>query len=396
MARSIPALVRPEILVWARESSHISIDLAAARLKIEDHELIEWETGNSAPSIAKLRELADTYKRPLASFFLSEPPPIVDVVKDFRRLHGSQSGSWSTALAGAIRRAESQRIGLLEVLEIQDETPSSLWRIASQGSSSLPRAMRTLLAENSLTSRPSASGKPTDWFIHWSSALEQVGILVITTSGVAPTEARGFSLYNEDLPVIAVNGSEHFNGRIFSLMHEYAHLLLNSSGLCDFHEKREGTDVDALEVECNRIASEILLPPNKFKEREIVRTAPDGFADWSIHALRDEARHFGVSPEVILRRLLALGKTTSDFYKQWRSKYNDTDRMNNGTDPRDQSPGGDGLRTKTRDLGKGYVRAVVNAHRGGFLSTYETSNLLNAKTSQIDQLYDRARIPGAS
>ena len=42
---------------------------------------------------------------------------------------------------------------------------------------------------------------------------------------------RAFSLYFEDVPVIVLNGADWVRGRLFSLIHEYAHLLLHTSGL---------------------------------------------------------------------------------------------------------------------------------------------------------------------
>src|SRR5436305_1370186 len=106
--------------------------------------------------------------------------------------------------------------------------PSVLrWARATIGLSPLPA--------HAVTAPPNASGTQYDHLNLWTAALEEAGILVLTThgGGVLPTEMRAFSLYYDLLPVIMVNGSDAPRGRLFSLLHEYAHLLRRTAGLCD-------------------------------------------------------------------------------------------------------------------------------------------------------------------
>lgn len=83
MPRSIPALVKPVMLTWARERSGLSIEAAAAKVKLEPAILQGWETEGGAvrPSIAQVRKLGEIYKRPLAVFFLPQPPRGFRVMK---------------------------------------------------------------------------------------------------------------------------------------------------------------------------------------------------------------------------------------------------------------------------------------------------------------------------
>lgn len=75
MSRSIPALIKPALLTWARERAGLPLADAAAKVDIELERLQQWEQGTDRPSIAQLRKIGEVYKRPLAVFFLSEPPP---------------------------------------------------------------------------------------------------------------------------------------------------------------------------------------------------------------------------------------------------------------------------------------------------------------------------------
>ena len=64
----------------------------------------------------------------------------------------------------------------------------------------------------------------------WRRAIEGTGVLVFQAVGVGVREMRGFSIAEETLPVIAVNRKDRVHGRIFSLLHEFIHLLLTNRG----------------------------------------------------------------------------------------------------------------------------------------------------------------------
>ena len=109
MSRSIPALVKPALLVWARERAGLSLEIAAEKLAIEADLLRQWEQGADHPSIAQLRKIGETYKRPLAVFFLPEPPVGFDPQSEFRRLAGVTPQTESPELRLALRLALFRR-----------------------------------------------------------------------------------------------------------------------------------------------------------------------------------------------------------------------------------------------------------------------------------------------
>src|SRR5690606_38583574 len=75
----------------------------------------------------------------------------------------------------------------------------------------------------------------------WRRRIEEAGALVFQFSDVEPTEALGFSLATDTCPVVAVNRSLRPNGRIFTMMHELAHLMLRASSVCDIDEELRRT-----------------------------------------------------------------------------------------------------------------------------------------------------------
>ena len=116
MARSIPALVKPILLIWARERAGMNVESAATRMHLEPSILQAWESGAERPSIAQVRKLGEVYKRPLAVFFLQEPPRDFDAQREFRRLPGvtpeNESSEMRMALRTALFRREAARVSL--------------------------------------------------------------------------------------------------------------------------------------------------------------------------------------------------------------------------------------------------------------------------------------------
>jgi transcriptional regulator with XRE-family HTH domain len=67
--------VNHDVLKWARESSNLSLEDVAHRMKKSIDIIQAWEEGHDTPTYAQLEKLAyDIYKRPLAVFFFPNPP----------------------------------------------------------------------------------------------------------------------------------------------------------------------------------------------------------------------------------------------------------------------------------------------------------------------------------
>jgi transcriptional regulator with XRE-family HTH domain len=70
---SIPALVEPAVLRWARETIGLSEVAAARKLGLPVDRVAQWESGEAQPTIVQLRKAADVYNRALGVFFLTAP-----------------------------------------------------------------------------------------------------------------------------------------------------------------------------------------------------------------------------------------------------------------------------------------------------------------------------------
>ncbi len=353
MVRTPPAPVAPSLLTWARNSIGLSVEDAARKINVASERLTAWEAGEAAPTVAQLRGLAAAYKRPLAVFFLPEPPRDFQPLRDFRRLPETGEERWSPALRLALRRAEQQQQSSSELRALLDEEPppravihtrpDDPERYAEEARSLL---QVTLDEQFRWRNKYTALGA-------WTAALEDTGALVLQTSGIGLDEMRGFSISDPVVPVIVLNGSDAPRGRIFTAMHEWTHLLLNEAGVCDLHDTGNRHD-DDVERFCNEVAGAILMPASAFEAEPSVRLAgragelPDA-------AIAELANRYSVSQEAVVRRLVSLGATSWDFYMQKRVAYQEAYARRRAEE--------EGFapyhRIRVRDLGKAYVRLVL-------------------------------------
>lgn len=395
MPSSIPAPVESSVLRWARESCGLSALAAARKLGLPDDRVEAWEAGRAVPTIAQLRKAAEVYKRSLAVFFLSEPPEGFDTLRDFRRLDGTQAGHWSPELHEEFRRAHTQRDFGLELAETEERELPVAWRIpvsADDSDAEIAARIRAALIDVGPLPIPPNSLSPYEHLNAWVSAIEASGMLVLATRGgkVSVDEMRGMSLYFDVLPVIVLNGGDYPRPRLFSLLHEFVHLVLHTEGLCDVvADDRPRTANRTLEARCNAVAAAVLMPAADVRARPDVIARRDIPASWDYDTLRPVAAQFGVSAEAFLRRLSALGLVPVDLYRQRRAEFiaaheEEADRARTG--------GGDWYRNTVRDLGKAYVRAVTDAHRRRVIDSNTAAIYLDAKVSQIPRLAESAEL----
>lgn len=308
------ALVKPDLLVWAREEAGLSPEAAAKKISIKPDRLLACERGEARLTVNQLRSLSNAYKRPLAFFFLPQPPPKPATLHDFRRLPDEQIESASPKLRLEIRRAKYRRRVSLNLFNELGEAPPRFTATAnlSMNPEAVAEQIRGLLNISQQQQYDFDGEYPA---LHaWRNAIEHSGIMVFQATGVKRNEMRGFSISENPLPVIVVNNKDAPQARVFSMLHELSHVMLRAGGLCNLEEKQE------IEVFCNRVAGAVLVPQEWLLSEPVVREHGRR-AEWSDLVISSLARRYTVGREVILRRLLIAGHTTQDFYQRKRFEY---------------------------------------------------------------------------
>ncbi len=394
MAKQIKALVKPAVLKWARESLNLSLAEAAKKIGVKASKLSAWESepATSTPTIGQLRKAAAVYKRPLAVFFLSDPPRDFDALKDFRRLPDPTQATPSPALNLEIRRAQMRRETALELAAGLAIEPLRIQTLRSNFNDAehLAAEARRILG---VTLEAQCGWRERYEALHgWIAALERAGILVFQTGAVPLEEARGFSISANLYPVIVVNAKDSPRGRVFTLIHEFAHVLLNRGGLCDLHTtRRQSSQDEDVEVFCNQVAGAFLLPSTEFL-REPAVAGKAVRAPWEEREVRQLAEKYSVSQEVVLRRLLTLGRISQSFYRQRRQELieaykREAKRTQGGFAPYHV--------LKMRDLGRAFTRLVLEAYHTETINSSDVAEMLGVKLKHLSTIEQDVVEPAA-
>ena len=342
--------------------------------------MYEWENGDGRPTVAVLRELATLYRRPLAALLLPTPRP-TPVPADFRA--GDKKGKLSRDTLLSLRRATRLR----EVAQDLNshETTLPLGSVADARPSP-ERAEELAVSERarlSITSEQQAEWRDYyEAFRSWRAEVESLGVLVFQMQ-MPVEEVRGFSISETPPAAIVLNSSDFVGARIFTLFHEYAHLLLGRGGIC-FPESDQRPSPEERDIErfCNRFAGALLLPRTELENDtqaiglgSALPYPPDALFNSLIGKYR-------VSRQVIWYRLRHLGLVPDEVFRaKWSAWASQPKRK--------VSNGGGGLSAVQRCLnerGTRFVSMVVEAERGGVVNFTDALDSLGVRADAYDAL----------
>lgn len=377
------ALVMPEILTWARTTAGLTIEEASKALQTKHDNVLAWEKGEKQPSMPQLRKMATTYKRLLSDFYLPKAPETVPFPHDFRRLPGEVAQVYSRELRFELRAAAERRKVAIDLLEELDTRPQRFkFKIAA---TDRPESAASKIRDY-LNVTYAEQNKWRESRVHynsWRSKIEAAGVLVFQIASVSVTQMLGFSFSDRPLPVIAINRKLKPNGRTFTMLHEYAHVLLGENCLCDLDEDSlRPPQEQKVEVFCNAVAAAILMPRHDFLAHEIVAAKRPSSEDWTEHELAALCRSFGASEEAVLRRLLTFSRTTEAFYRAKRAEIQARNKAleqkKENTDFKRNMP-----LEVVSNLGRPFTQIVLNTYDYDRLSLSDVSRFLGLRAGQV-------------
>lgn len=272
--------------------------------------------GESGFAFDQSRELSEAFKRPLAAFLLSKPPEEITTLPDFRKLSGAQ-GDFSRETHLAIRKARRLQKVRRELMENlgSDVRVKVRNRIIQDNPEIVANDERVDLPIDMAQIRTSTS---TKLFQIWRDWFEQKNIMILQLK-MPIEDARGFSLTEVEPFVIVVNESDAPNAKIFTLFHEYGHILLNQSAVCNRDsDEIDNKEIKGIEYWCNRFAGAFLVPEDFLKKEFGIETFLKN-AHYSRIA-GSLANMLKISKESALMRLLTLDYISPDKFRTERDK----------------------------------------------------------------------------
>jgi Zn-dependent peptidase ImmA (M78 family)/transcriptional regulator with XRE-family HTH domain len=372
MARSIPlpsyrVPVSADVLRWARDTAGLSIEDVERLAQVSAARVQAWEEASDAyppPTVAQLRSLSNMYKRPISLFLLEVAPAEQLAATYARRLHGADPEVGTHHLRFAIRDACDERRIALDLLSAMRESPPALAAAPVEGLRPEPAAEVIRKGLGVSDGDVIAWGRTGATLQGWIDTLDAAGVLVVQFRYVDVEERRGFAVLEFPLPVIALNESDARAARLFTLLHEFAHI------------QRALNNMDANdEYWCNAVAAALLMPEHLARRQ--IETS--GTQDWRELGL-ELANAFAVSREAAYRRLATLGVIGEAQYEAVREEI--------GQEPKGAGGGGFARYPtgEIRRLGRQYIRIVGEAYERGEISLHTASRYLGVQGRYVDPL----------
>jgi len=390
--------INNEILVWARETSGLTVDDAAKKLQIKDtqtataaEKLLAYENGK-IPSRSLLVRMSKQYRKPLLAFYMDRPPRKGDRGEDFRTLPEDIAPEENAYVDVLIRDIKARQSVLRETLIEEDEAlPLPFIGSAStqQSVSNIANVICQTLNFNLDEFREFES--IDNAFKHLRSIAEEIGVFVILAGNLGSHHSnidtkifRGFVLADKIAPFIVINDQDAKSAWSFTLLHEITHLLLGQTGVSGSFAESE------IEKFCNDVASEILLPAN-----ELDNFKPDTS---NFDNLTQEISVFSkirnISSSLVSYRLLRQGsidnKMWSDLSIYFKNKWLASKEIQKERNKK-QDGGPNYFIVRRNKLGNALVSFAERMMYSGALTTTKAGLLLGIKPLKVHKLFDTGR-----
>jgi len=360
--------INPERIAWCCADHGITTGDLASELGIAAASFERVMAGKDGMTFNQLRKVAEYFGRGVL-FFLEDGP--VDEAQvhtpQFRTL-AHQKPELSAKLKALIERVEKQRDVYLSLREDLDDTdrpwfsPPDLPQQDPREAARISRQWLELADENS--------------FDTYRTAVEALGVLVFQSIGyrgkwqiAKENPILGFTLYDLTCPVIVIKKQPWESQQSFTLMHELGHLLLHKASSIDDEHDLQSPKV--WERDANAFAG-YLLVPDAFLASIRDSERPEEVSQYD-QWLELPRWAWGVSGEVILRRLLDAGRLPQSqytAYRQWRTQSAIPQKYGGNRMYRHREP--------KHVFGDTFVRTVLDALNARHITLAKASSYLDS------------------
>jgi Zn-dependent peptidase ImmA (M78 family)/transcriptional regulator with XRE-family HTH domain len=365
--------ITPQVLDWAIADSGYSRAEVAAAAGVEVSELEAWLRAELQPNITQARKIAAKLHRQLAVFLLPAPPRSDRPGVQFRHPLGERETRDLNPKerrylrrAQRLQKAESWLVGEMRL------NPSSLPVFSLDTPiEDAAAALRTLLGVSVDTQQQWAS--PSIAFDEWRSALEAAGVVVMQFA-LGEDSCRGFSLWDDRAPLIAVNTAWRDEARMFTLFHELGHLVTRTNSACATAPVTSSAS-DTAERWCEGFAAAVLIPAGAVDSVTEVN---------SLRTLSRLARRFHVSLRATALRLITLDRASWTLY----------DSIPPASDAKRRGGAGGGRnRTEIRidEFGHRTTDLFVAAVRAEVISESQALDYLDIPSDAFEDMFSAAR-----
>jgi Zn-dependent peptidase ImmA (M78 family)/transcriptional regulator with XRE-family HTH domain len=362
-------------IIWCCKFQRISTEDLALNVGVAQGTIDKLIKREGTISYNQLKKIADYFNRGVL-FFLEDSPVIESQVFSpaFRTI-SNQKVELDGGTKAVIERAEKQRDIYVSLVEEEDVPP--------------PAFSHPVISKNPVH----AAGQARIWlglgerndFSSFRAAVENKGILVFLTNGYKgkwqipkSNPILGFSIYDEQYPLIVVKKARQESRQSFTLMHELSHIIIHHASIID--DENDFTSHSGVERTANVFAANLLVPSTFLNQIDLKKkpSRADLFDEW----LRIYRQRWGVSTDVLLLRLITAQRVTQTEYDEYRSWVLSTSKDEDSTGTRMYRH-----REPHNIFGEKYVRSVLDALDREKITINKASKFLDGlKLSDIRKL----------
>jgi Zn-dependent peptidase ImmA (M78 family)/DNA-binding XRE family transcriptional regulator len=380
MSRAVEVPITPSVLRWAIEESGYSSEELAQALGVGLRQLETWTSGESKPTLTHARKLADKLHRPFASLLLPEPPESRPLPVQFRHPLDDDRQLSPNERRYIRRAARFQEVLSWLMRELEVARPQTPLASVNDNPVTVARVARELLGVSA--SDQERWDTPSMAFDEWREALEETGHFVFLFS-LGKESSRGFSLWDEFAPVVAVNSAWNESARIFTLFHELGHLMTRTSSAC-VESVRTASRSDPVERWCEAFAAAVLMPSGNV-ESSLARLGwHRGSQITTLPLARSLANVFKVSLRAAVIRLIELNLAS------W-SLYDEIPPISDRKPPRGGGTGRSRSEIREDQLGSRVTSLLVSAVDSDVLSRSQAVDFLDIPDTTFDGLAQSGR-----
>lgn len=371
--------IQPAILTWAL--SQTSEEKLGAKLM---NNVKQWLDGSKSPTFNQIEDFSKKSQIPLGYFFLQTPPVEQIDLLEYRTLDSVELVNPSRNLIDTIHEMEAVQDWMVDYRrEMKYDAVAVVGSL--KGHSDVETIAGRIRAD---------LGLEKGWYRECTDSsgafnkvrrlLEECGVIVMMSGIVGKNthraldvnEFRAFAMVNDMAPLIFINGADSLGGRLFSLFHEIVHIWIGENDL--YNDRRySGEGVKAIEVICNAVAGELIVPKAHFIENWMKNTNDDAY-----QKIKELAKYFHCSESVLARRALDNGKISKAIYNQVVSDAIEAYIQSK----QEKGSGGDYYRVARSKLDGVFVRALcesVNSGRTSYTEAYRLTNTTSKTFSEV-------------
>lgn len=371
--------ISSSVLIWVMSQIVNSQQISE---QVADN-LQKWLTGEKKPTFNQVEQASKATGIPLGYFFLDNPPQLDLSLLEYRTIKSAETDNPSPNLVKTIYDMERIQDWLREdiIMHNEDELEFVGSKTLNENADNFANDIRKRL--NIPINWQETCPKSTKAYVYLREVISCIGITVMFNGVVGVNthrplnvnEFRAFALCDKYAPLIFINNNDSDNGKLFSLIHELAHIWLGENNVLNESNIRMTSKKD-IEVLCNAVASEIIVPQVTFTSKWELTSAQSN-KEMAINSL---SAYFKCSRLVIARKALDNNYISQRLYDKIAKETENNAKKH--------SSGGNFYNTLKSRNDKRFLNRLVASVNEGRTTYSEALRLTNTKRGTFTKLVE--------